>query len=139
MTEAVVITASVMKELKYGKMKKNIESNIFFEVQKYYFVFESMLKYFFQMVIFGRLFRSCQRCENRRWKWQRCFDVVQRCSVQRWETQCCFNVVLRCKFPRWHTQRCFNVDLTLCDVATSYQCKINVEPTMKCLLRSNLM
>ena len=28
-------------------MKKDIESNIFFEVQKYYFVFESMLIYFF--------------------------------------------------------------------------------------------
>ena len=27
-------------------MKKNIESNIFFEVQKYYFVFESMLLFF---------------------------------------------------------------------------------------------
>ena len=48
--------------------------------------------------------------------------------------QRCFNVVLRCKFQRWHTQRCFNVDLTLCDVATSYQPKNNVEPTLKCLL-----
>ena len=28
----------------------------------------------------------------------------------------------------------FNVDLTLCDVATSYQPKNNVEPTLKCLL-----
>ena len=27
-------------------MKKNVESKIFFEVQKYYFVFESMLKFF---------------------------------------------------------------------------------------------
>ena len=31
-------------------------------------------------------------------------------------------------------QRCFNVDLTLCDVAPSYQPKNNVEPTLKCLL-----
>ena len=45
-----------------------------------------------------------------------------------------FNVVLRCKFRHWHTQRCFNVDLTLCDVATSYQPKSNVEPTLKFLL-----
>ena len=30
----------------------------------------------------------------------------------------------------------FNVDLTLCDVATSYQPKTNVEPTFKCLLGS---
>ena len=32
------------------------------------------------------------------------------------------------------TQRCLNVDLTLCKVATSYQSKNNVEPTLKCLL-----
>ena len=38
-------------------MKKNIESNIFFEVQKYYFVFESMLIFFFQMVISTTLFQ----------------------------------------------------------------------------------
>ena len=59
-------------------------------------------------------------------KWsylQHCFDVVQRCSVQRGKTQRCFNVVLRCKFQSWHTQRCFNVDLTLCNVATSYNIK----------------
>ena len=68
-----------------------------------------------------------QRCENRRWKWQRC-------SIQCWNTQPCFNVVERCKFKRWRTQRCFNVVLTLCDVATSYQPKNNVEPTLKCLL-----
>ena len=36
------------------------------------------------------------------------------------------NVVERRKFQRWRTQRCFNVDLTLCDVATSYQPKNNV-------------
>ena len=29
------------------KMKKNVESDIFFEVQKYHFVFESRLIYFF--------------------------------------------------------------------------------------------
>ena len=59
MTDFYMITASVMKELKWGKMKKNIESNIFFEVQKYYFVFESRLIFFFQMVIFATLFRHC--------------------------------------------------------------------------------
>ena len=42
-----MMTASVMKELKWGKMKKNVESNAFFEVQKYYFVFESRLIYIF--------------------------------------------------------------------------------------------
>ena len=61
-----MITAYVMKELKWGKMKKNIESNIFFEVQKYYFVFESMLMFFFK------------------WSYsQRCFDVAQRCGNPR--------------------------------------------------------
>ena len=40
-------------------MKKNVESNIFFEVQKYYFVFESRLIFFFK------------------WSYsQRCFDVA---------------------------------------------------------------
>ena len=38
-----------------------------------------------------------------------------------------FDVVQRCKFQRWRTQRCFNVDLTLYDIATSYQHKNNVE------------
>ena len=41
-----MITASVMKELKWGKMKKNAESNIFFEVQKYYFVLNRGLFFF---------------------------------------------------------------------------------------------
>ena len=85
-------------------MKKNVESNIFFEVQKYCFVFESMLIFFFKWSYWQRCFNVAQRCENRRWKWQCCFDVVQRCSVQRWKTQRCFNVVLRCKFQLF--QRC---------------------------------
>ena len=85
--------------------------------QKYYLAFESRLNFFFK------------------WSYsQRCFDVAQRCLIQRWNTQRCFNVVERCEFQRWRTQRCFNVDLTLCDVATSYQPKGNVEPTLKCLL-----
>ena len=114
--------------LKMGKNEKNFESNLYFEAQKYYFVFELRLNFFFK-------WSYSQRCENRRWKWQRCFDVVLRCLIQRWKTQRCFNVVLRCKIQRWRTQRCFNVDLTLCDVATSYQPKKqHVEPTLKCLL-----
>ena len=32
---------------------------------------------------------------------------------------------------------CFNVDLTLCDVAASYQPTDNVETTLKCLLRTD--
>ena len=62
-------------------------------------------------------------------KWsysQRCFDVAQRCWNQRWNRQRWLNVVERCKLQRWRTQRSVNVDLTLCDVATSYQPKNNV-------------
>ena len=44
------------------------------------------------------------------------------------------DVFQRCEFQRLSTQRCFNVGLTLCDVATSYQPKHNVETTLKCLL-----
>ena len=58
--------------------------------------------------------------------------LFRRCLTLLSSTQCCFNVVLRCKFQHCHTQRCFNVDLTLCDVATSYQPKNNVE--RRCLL-----
>ena len=75
---------------------------------------------FFQMVIFATLFRRCPTLWKSTLKETTLF---RRCLVQRWKTQCCFNVVLRCKFQRWHTQRCFNVDLTLCNVATSYNIK----------------
>ena len=37
-------------------MKKNIESYIFFEVRKYYFVFESMLIFFFKWSYSQRCF-----------------------------------------------------------------------------------
>ena len=120
--------------LKWGKNEENFESSIFFEAQKYYFAFESWLNFFFKWSYLQRCFDVAQRCENRRWKWQRSFDVVQLCSIQRWKVQRCFTVVQCCKFHRWRTQRCFNVDLTLCDVATSYQPKNNVEPRLKCLL-----
>ena len=92
-------------------------------------------------------------------KWsysQRCFDVpsvvkiniendnivltfclYQRCLYQRWNRQRWFDVVQRCEFQR--TKSCFNVDLTLCDVATSYQPKNNVETTLKCLLGKVLL
>ena len=75
---------------------------------------------FFQMVIFATLFRRCPTL----WKSTlKMTTLFRRCLVQRWKTQRCFNVVLRCKFQSWHTQRCFNVDLTLCNVATSYNIK----------------
>ena len=77
--------------LKMGKNEKNFESNLYFEAQKYYFVFELRLNFFFK-------WSYSQRCENRRWKWQRCFDVVLRCSIQRWKTQRCFKLFYVVKF-----------------------------------------
>ena len=60
------------ERVKMGKkIKKNVEFNIFFEVQKYYFVFESRLISFFKWSYSQRWFDVVQRCENRRWKWQR--------------------------------------------------------------------
>ena len=37
---------------------------------------------------------------------------------------------------RLHSQRCFNVNLTLSQVATSYQPKDNLETKLKCLLET---
>ena len=108
-----MITTSIMKELKWGKNEEKCWVQHILWSSKLLFCFWIDAYIFFQMVIFATLFR---------------------CSVQRWKTQRCFNVVLRCKFQRWQTQRCFNVDLTLCDVAASYQPKNSVEPTLKCLL-----
>ena len=80
-------------------MKKDIESNIFFEIQKYYFVFESILIYFFSN---GHIRNVVSTLSN-----------VVKISVKK-----------------------HNVDMTLCDAATSYQPKNNVELTFKCLLGS---
>ena len=52
------------EELKWGKNEENVESNIFFEVQKYYFVFESRLIFFFKWSYSQRCFDVAQRCEN---------------------------------------------------------------------------
>ena len=115
------------EELKWEKIKKNVESNIFFEVQKYYFVFESRLIFFLRWSYSQRHFDFAQRCKNWLWKWQRCLDVVQRHSVQRWKPQCCFNVVLPCKFQRWHTQRWFDVVRRLDVISTQKQRWTDVE------------
>ena len=45
--------------LKWGKHEESFESSIFFEAQKYYFVFESRLNIFFRIVIFATLFQRC--------------------------------------------------------------------------------
>ena len=50
--------------LKWVKNEENFESSIFFEAQKYYFVFESRLNFF------------------SKWSYlQCCFDVAQRCEI----------------------------------------------------------
>ena len=50
--------------LKWGKNEEDFESSIFFEAQKYYFVFESRLNFF------------------SKWSYlQCCFDVAQRCEI----------------------------------------------------------
>ena len=125
-----------LRHVKMGKKWRKILSPTFYlKFKNINLFFNWCLYIFFKWSYSQRCLDVAQRCENRRLKWKHCFNVVQRCSVQRCETQRCFNVVLCCKFPRWHTQRCFNVDLTLCDVvATSYQPKINVKLTLKCLL-----
>ena len=52
--------------LKWGKNEEDFESSIFFETQKYHFVFESRLNLFFKWSYSQRRFDVAQRCENRR-------------------------------------------------------------------------
>ena len=52
--------------LKWGKDEEKVESRIFFEAEKYYFVFESRLNFFFKRSYSQRCFDVAQRCENRR-------------------------------------------------------------------------
>ena len=52
--------------LKWGKNEEGFESSIFFEAQKYYFVFESRLNFFSKWSYSQRCFDVAQRCENRR-------------------------------------------------------------------------
>ena len=109
--------------LKWVKNEENIVFSIFFEAQKYYFVF--------QMVIFATLFRRCPTLRKSTLKMKTLF---RRCLTLLNSTLKNTTLFQRCKFQRWCTQRCFNVDLTLCDVGTSCQPKDNVEPTLKCLV-----
>ena len=52
--------------LKWGKNEENLEFSIFFEDQKYYFLFESRLNFFSKWSYSQRCFNDAQRCENRR-------------------------------------------------------------------------
>ena len=105
--------------LKWGKNEEDFESSIFFEAQKCYFVFESRLNFFSNDHVRNVVSTSPSDMkidvENE--------NVVSTLSnVVQFNVQI-HNIVESCKFQRWRTQRCFNVDLTLCDVAASYQPK----------------
>ena len=82
-----------------------------FEPQKYFFVLQSRVFFFFQMAIFTTLFDVAQRYENRRWKWQRCFDIVYCCSNQCWNRQCWFDVIQRLKLLRWFLVMRYHIKL----------------------------
>ena len=101
------------------------------------FAFEWGLNfYFLQMVIFTTLFERCPTLWKSTLKmttlFRRCLTTLKIKSTLKWAKL--MDVAQPCKFQRWGTQCCLNVDLTLCDVATSYQPKNNVETTLKCLL-----
>ena len=51
--------------LKWGKNEEDFESSIFFEAQKYYFVLNGGLIFFFKWSYSQRFFDVAQRCENR--------------------------------------------------------------------------
>ena len=83
---------------------------------------------FLPMITFITLFRCCPTF----WK----SALIPHCFNQYRNRQRLLDVAHGCKFQRWHTQRYFNVDLTLFDVATSYQTNNNVKRTFKYLLGS---
>ena len=71
-------------------MKKNVEYNIFFELQKYYFVFESRLIFFFSNAHIRNVVSTLPDVENDNVVWM-LSNVVQ-FNVEK------PNVVLHCKF-----------------------------------------
>ena len=77
--------------LKWGKMKKILSPTCTLKLKNIILFLNWGLIFFFK-------WSYSQRCENRRWKWQRCFDVVLRCSIQRWKTQRCFKLFYVVKF-----------------------------------------
>ena len=88
-------------------------------------------------IFFYKFFLKWGKNEDFETLWKSSLKMItlfRRCSIQLWNIKRGFNVVERCKFQHWRTQHCFNIDLMLCNVATSYQPKNNVEPTLKCLL-----
>ena len=112
------------------KTEEDFESRIFFEAQKDYFGFELRFIFFPN----GHIHNVISTLPNVVKIDVENDNVVSTLSsVVQFNVEI-HNVVERCKFQLWRTQCCFNIDLTLCDVATSYQPKYNVEPTLKCTL-----
>ena len=100
-------------------------------------VFDVLRIYEALQIFFYKFFLKWGKNEDFETLWKSSLKMItlfRRCSIQLWNIKCGFNVVERCKFQHWRTQHCFNIDLMLCNVATSYQPKNNVEPTLKCLL-----
>ena len=103
--------------LTWVKNERNFESSIFFEGPKYYFVFESRLNFFSNGQV-GNVASTLTNVVK--------IDVENNNVVSTFSKVVQFNVEKHnvvSTFFFWRTQRCFNVDLTLCDVATSYQPK----------------
>ena len=100
-------------------------------------VFDVLRIYEALQIFFYKFFLKWGKNEDFETLWKSSLKMItlfRRCSIQLWNIKCGFNVVERCKFQHWRTQHCFNIDLMLCNIATSYQPKNNVEPTLKCLL-----
>ena len=91
----------------------------------------------FANILFYKFFLKWRKNEDFETLWKSSLKMItlfRRCSIQLWNIKRGFNVVERSKFQHWRTQHCFNIDLMLCNVATLYQPKNNVEPTLKYLL-----
>ena len=92
----------------------DFESSVLFKTQKKYFVFESRLNFFFKWSYLQRCFNVAQRYEKSTLK----MTTLFRCCLTLFNS----TLVYTTFFQRWF------------DVATSYQPKSNIEPTLKCLL-----
>ena len=101
-----------------------------------YSIWNSLLFFFLEMVIFTTLFRRLPMLWNSTFKNE---NVFWRCLTLFISTLKYTTLIWRCKLQRWNTQSCFNVDLTLSHVATSYQPKDNAETMFKCLLEKIML
>ena len=95
-----------------------------------YSVWNNLIFFFLEMVIFTTLFRRLPMLWNSTFKNE---NVFWRCLTLFISTLKYTTLIWRCKFKRWNTQSCFNVDLTSSHVAMFYQSKNNVKTTLKCL------